>query len=173
MTRLQAVRAVVVLGLTLVLLVGSALPVFAQEDECPVWATLPAGWACGGFDLQINDCGDAHRVDRQFSDKNGNVVRTLSAGTGGSLTFTSLSTGKNLSTRSNGAVFHTTINSDGSQTTVTTGHVVIILFPSDVPAGPSTTLYVGKVVYTVDTNGTWTILKTSGKSLDICAALSD
>jgi len=32
---------------------------------------------------------------------------------------------------------------------ITIGHNVLILFPSDVPAGPSTTLYVGRVVFTV------------------------
>lgn len=173
MTRLQTVRAVVVVVVALVLLVGSALPVFAQEDECqPSEMYLPAGYACAGFDLQIIIGCDGHRVDRTFTDKDGNV-RSLSAGTGTSLTFTNVSTGKNLSTKSNGSVFHTTNNSDGSQTTVATGHNVIILFPTDVPAGPSTTLYVGRVTYTVDVNGTWTVLKTSGTSLDICAALSD
>jgi len=41
----------------------------------------------------------------------------------------------------------------------------------DVPAGPSTTLYVGRVVFTVDTSGVFTLQSVSGKSTDICAAL--
>ena len=56
---------------------------------------------------------------------------------------------------------------------VANGHNVIILYPTDVPAGPSTTLYVGQVVYMDDGYGNFTLVKTSGKSLDICAALSD
>ena len=53
-----------------------------------------------------------------------------------------------------------------------TGHNVLILFPSDVPAGPSTTLYVGRVVFTADVNGIFTLVSTSGTSTDLCAALS-
>jgi hypothetical protein len=107
-----------------------------------------------------------------FTDKNGNFVRALSAGTGSALTFTNLSTGNNLSSTSNGAVSQTTVNQDGLATVVLTGHNVLFLFPTDVPAGPSTTLYVGRVVFTVDTLGTFTLQETSGISTDICAALS-
>lgn len=173
MTRLQAMRTVLAVIVTLVLLVGSAAPAFAQEDECEPWGTLPAGLACADFDLQIDSCGDGQRVERKFTDNEGNLVRTLSAGTGSPYIFTNVVTGKDLSTASNGSVFHTTKNSDGSEITVATGHNVIILFPTDVPAGPSTTLYVGQIVHTVDASGVWTLVKTSGTSLDICAALSD
>ena len=74
--------------------------------------------------------------------------------------------------RANGAVMHTVFNADGSQTVTATGHNVLILFPSDVPAGPSTTLYVGRVVYTVDEGGVFTLVSTSGTETDICFALS-
>src|SRR3989442_5085073 len=50
-----------------------------------------------------------------------------------------------LSLSSNGAVTNVTKNPDGSETVVTTGHNILILFPTDVPAGPTTTLYVGRV----------------------------
>ncbi|MFN8490788.1 MAG: hypothetical protein U0350_24565 [Caldilineaceae bacterium] len=49
---------------------------------------------------------------------------------------------------------------------------MIILFPTDVPAGPSTTQYVGQVVYTVDAAGVFTLQQVSGQTTDICAALS-
>jgi hypothetical protein len=52
------------------------------------------------------------------------------------------------------------------------GYNVIILFPTDFPAGPSTTLYVGRVVYTVDAAGVFRIQTHSGPTTDICAALS-
>jgi hypothetical protein len=48
---------------------------------------------------------------------------------------------------------------------------VLILFPTDVPAGPSTTLYVGRVVFTV-VGDVFTLRSTSGTATDICAALS-
>jgi hypothetical protein len=34
-------------------------------------------------------------------------------------------------------------------------------------------LYVGRVVFTVDASGFWTLNSTSGNSMDICAALSN
>jgi hypothetical protein len=64
-------------------------------------------------------------------------------------------------------------NGDGSQTWMMMGHNVLILFPTDVPAGPSTTLYVGRIVFTVDISGVYTLQSTNGTSVDICAALSN
>jgi len=95
------------------------------------------------------------------------------AGKGFNLTFTNLSTGKSLTLDSNGSVQIKKDNGDGTQTVTNLGHNVIILFPTDVPAGPSTTLYVGSVVYTVDrASGVFTVKTHSGTTTDICAALS-
>jgi hypothetical protein len=138
----------------------------------PFVLDLPAGLACADFDLRIEGFGDANRVDRAFTDKDGNVVRTLSAGTGNTLEYTNLATGATYRSTSNGAVNHTVVNADGSTTSVLTGHNVVILFPSDVPRGPSTTLYSGQVVLAVDSAGTSRQLKATGRSLDICATLS-
>ena len=104
-------------------------------------------------------------------DKNGNVVRLLEAGIGPAFVFTNLTTSATFSTRSNGSVVRTTVNPDGSLTVTATGHFVLILFPTDVPAGPSTTLYVGRIVYTIDSGGVFTLLEVSGQTTDICAAL--
>jgi hypothetical protein len=49
---------------------------------------------------------------------------------------------------------------------------VTILFPTDIPAGPSTTLVAGRVVFTVDQDGVFTVLQMSGEQTDICALLS-
>ena len=63
---------------------------------------------------------------------------------------------------------------DGRTTTVTvTGHSLLILFPTDVPAGPSTTGYVGRIVFTIDNiTGLFTLQETRGTATDLCAALS-
>jgi len=132
---------------------------------------LPAGLACEAFDLHIEITG-GNQVIKEFVDRNGNVVRELFAGTGSALSFTNVSTNATFSLRSNGAVLHRTVNSDGSFTETITGHNVLILFPTDVPAGPSTTLHVGRVVYTVDINGVFTVEEVSGQTTDICAVLS-
>jgi hypothetical protein len=131
---------------------------------------LPAGLACT-FELRIEGTG-GKQVVKEFLDKNGDIVRTLTAGTGSALTFTNVGTGASLALRSNGAVTEVTFNSDGSQTWISTGHNILILFPSDIPAGPTTTLYVGRLVFSVDSTGIFTLLGNSGQATDICAALS-
>jgi hypothetical protein len=132
---------------------------------------LPPGVACS-FGLQVEIVSGDHRVNRTFVDANGNTVRILEAGYGNQLTFTNTSTGSTLTLPANGSVSQTVINADGSKTVTLSGHNVLILFPTDVPAGPSTTLYVGRVVFTIDVNGDYTLVSTSGTARDICAELS-
>ena len=155
---------------TFVGLLSAGIPSVANAG--PSVFDLPAGLACAGFDLRIEITASTQRVNRDFYDRSGNIVRTLSAGKGDALTFVNLATGAMLSLRPNGAVTRVVLNADGTQTYTSTGHNVLILFPSDVPAGPSTTLYVGRIAFTVDPSGVFTLQSTSGKSMDICAALS-
>ena len=83
-------------------------------------AVFPAVNACE-FDLQIDGSG-GNQIQREFFDKNGNLVRTLSAGTGSALAFTNLGTGATLALQSNGAVSHVTTGPGGLDTWVSTGH---------------------------------------------------
>src|SRR5262245_37705228 len=155
-----------------VLVAGTAAAVlgFANSALADFTVDYPAGLACA-FELAIDGTGgDAHY--REFVDRNGNLVRSLSAGTGSALTFTNVGTGAALSTKSNGFAAHVKYNADGSQTVGLTGHNVLILFPYDKPAGPSTTLYVGRVMFSSDSAFNFTLLSTSGMKTDICAALS-
>ena len=106
---------------------------------------------------------------RQFHDKLGNLVRLLTvAGQGNTLVFTralddncSATSQKQLSIKTNGSVMSIRYNADGSAVVTNTGTNVVIFFPTDNP-GPSTKLYVGRLVYSVDTGGNFTL---------ICAAL--
>lgn len=132
---------------------------------------LPAGTACAAFDVTVEVRGGT-QVAKEFTDKNGNVVRRIAAGKGSELTFINVATGESLALPANGSVTHVSLRPDGSSTWVTTGHNVLILFPTDVPAGPSTTLYVGRVVVTVDSDGVFAVTDTNGTSTDICVALS-
>jgi hypothetical protein len=156
------------------LAVASALavgtPVSVSAAASDVEFDLPAGQACA-FPLHVVGTGDK-RIMREFTDRNGNVVRTLAAGKGFTLTFTNVDTGESLTLPSSGSVQRTTVNSDGTSTVVSTGHNVLIFFPTDIPAGPSTTLYVGQVVYTVDASGVFTLQSTSGRTTDLCALLA-
>jgi hypothetical protein len=167
-----AFRSMVAVAIIVMLIIvrGSGTSATAGNQQDFVFE-LPAGSACLGFDLRIEGTG-GNQVVKEFVDRNGNVVRALSAGTGSALSFTNLSTGATFSLRSNGAVSHTTVNPDESSTVTITGHNVLILFPTDVPAGPSTTLHVGLVVYTIDANEVFTVEQVSGQTTDICAVLS-
>jgi len=149
--------------------VGTSVPASAADADFSF--VLPAGVACAGFDLGVVGTGDK-RIMREFTDRNGNVVRTLAAGKGYTLTFTNRTTGESLTLPASGSVQRTTINSDGTSTVVSTGHNVVIFFPTDIPAGPSTTLYVGQIVYTVDAAGVFTLQSTSGSTTDLCVLLS-
>jgi hypothetical protein len=151
----------------LLALLGSAIPSTALADPID----LPAGLACAGFDLRIEITPNPNRVYREFYDKSGNLVRYISAGKGNDLTVMNLSTGARLTLKANGSVEKTRFNPDGTITSTAMGHNLIIFFPTDNPPGPSTTLYVGRVVWNVDTSGVWTLVSTAGDSTDICAEL--
>ena len=154
--------------------VASTTALAASADAvraAPFHDEFDPGVACT-FGLAVDGVGGDKRVERTFVDADGNPVRMLSAGVGSQLTFTNLSNDATIALRANGAVQQIVFNADGSQTWTSTGHNVLILFPADVPAGPSTTLYVGRVVFTVDANGVFTVVSTSGTATDICAALS-
>jgi hypothetical protein len=168
---LKGVRAAC--AVAVITLVGSASQSIAAKPVPPPDVTLDfdAGVACE-FALSVEIAENQNRVSRKFTDKNGNVVRILSAGKGNALTFINTGTTEELSLKPNGSVEHIVINADGTETHTLTGHNVLILFPTDVPAGPSTTLYVGRVVFTVDiATGVFTLQSVSGISTDICAEL--
>jgi hypothetical protein len=137
--------------------------------------TLPQGQACPDFAISFDLTAPAvHRVVKTFFDKNGNPVRYLNAGKGNQFVFTNLTSGVTLSVKTGGSVEHITPNPNGTQTWVTSGHELIILFPTDTPPGPATTLYIGRLVFTLDpsSNTFLGIQSFTGKSIDICAALA-
>lgn len=164
-------------SLLTVLAVVGALTVPASAAAAPpspgpdIDDVFPAGIACADFDLRVTGGGGKRQL-HTFVDKNGNVVRLLETGTGSALTFTNEETGESVSFRSNGSVARITLNADGTSTVAVTGPSVTILFPTDVPAGPSTTLVAGRIVFTVDQAGVFAVQQISGRQTDICALLS-
>jgi hypothetical protein len=143
----------------------------AVEPAAAATTILDPGVACD-FGLRL-DAGDDTRSVHEFKDANGNVVRLLLAGRGTAVTLTNEDTGASLSLSANGAPWNIVNHPDGTSTYTTMGHLVLILFPTDIPAGPSTTLYVGRVVFDVNnTTGVFTLKQTRGTATDLCAALS-
>ena len=153
---------------------AAALGIVASAAQANGGVTYPAGVACT-FPLTISDDGSGHRVERTFYDRNGNIVRMINNGTGPDLTLTNANTGASITLQGNGANFTTRPQADGTMWVRTTGHVVLIMFPTDSPPGPTTTLYVGQLVYTYDPNTStnYTVIqRSSGKQVDICKELS-
>jgi hypothetical protein len=144
----------------------------AQAAETPDPIQLDPGVASPGFGLLITFAGEGNQLYKEFVDQAGNPVRILSAGQGWRLTFTNTTTGESITLRPSGSVSDITINPDGSQSWVNRGQNVLILFPTDVPAGPTTTLYYGRITFTVDAQGVYTLGSTSGPAIDLCAALA-
>ena len=147
---------------------AAAPPVPIEPD--PV-LNIPAGDACD-FPLRIENSGSKYHL-KEFVDKSGNLVRLLIAGKGSLMTLTNMDPDAYAAISLKAYGFSAQITGfDGTITQTITGHVLVWMLPTDVPAGPSTTLYVGRLVYATDpVTNVSTIKSFSGKSTDICAAL--
>jgi hypothetical protein len=173
-----------VIGKTTRLLAPAALLVTVALTAAPPAVAadgpliLPAGTGCA-FNLGISASGGKLHT-KEFYDTSGNLVRIITAGKGVDLTYTNYGTdpdnpvaGESVTIKTAGSVSKTVVNDDGTQTVTATGHNGLVLFPSDVPAGPTTTQYVGRLVYNVDPKtGVFTLISSSGQQRDICAELA-
>ena len=117
------------------------------------------------FDVQVTGTGSKARVHEAV---NGTAI---TAGRGFTLTFTNAETEEELVINPTGSVQKVTDNGDGTFTVQATGGNVLILFPSDI-GGPSIIQYVGRLVYTVDEAGVFTVESTAGTSRDLCEELA-
>lgn len=156
--------AAAVLGIGLTVL---AVPAPATAAD-PI--VLPAGLACD-FGVSLQATTEPKTVTREWVDGHGNSV-TLVAGKGSTYVVTNTDTGASVTLSGKGFTQTTTAYADGSSRTLDTGHNLVILFPTDNPAGPSTTLYIGVVELTNSADGVTTLEWSAGRSRDICAELS-
>ncbi len=175
MKNTRSLRIRLLSACTIFAAIGCAAPAVAAPpiriEPPPEMIDFPVGDACA-FPLQFEMSGANYHF-KEFVDGNGNPVRAIIAGKGSFMTFANADTGSTLSAKAYGFSAHDTYNLDGTITEIVAGHVVLFLFPTDVPAGPSTTLYVGRLVYTYDpvTFQNLNLQSFTGKSTDICAAL--
>ena len=121
---------------------------------------------------RLSDFRNGHAVVLLQQLENSEPIRSISAGKGDVLRLVNFDSGASLLIKPTAAsVTRTTYNPDGSTTTTQSGNNTILLFPTDIPKGPRTILYVGTVRYTTSATGRTTITSSSGKQVDICAAL--
>jgi hypothetical protein len=135
--------------------------------------TQPAGLACPLFEVEFTVENGALNL-RTFYDRDGNPIRQMWAGKGSDLTIRNMYNGHSVSFKSGGLQETITFNADGTRSVYQTqGHQLLVLFPSDMPAGPSTRLIVGRVVLAVNADG-WsrTVVSETGTTTDICAAIA-
>jgi hypothetical protein len=156
---------------TATVLALAAMIVVAQPASAQVHdVVLPAGIGCD-FELALDNI-EGPPLRREFTDRNGNTVR-LFAGKSGAVIYTNLETGESVSFQSRGTrLRETTDATTGTVLLEYSGHVGLVLFPTDVPAGPSTTQISGSLVATVDSSGVFTVQKVQGQQIDICARLA-
>jgi hypothetical protein len=149
-------------------MIAAAQPASAQDHDI----VIPEGEACADFALGI-DNPEFPPLRREFIDRNGNPVR-LFAGQSGAIIYTNLETGESLSFNARGTrLLETTDPTTGLQTLEFSGQVGLVLFPTDVPAGPSTTQISGRLVVTFDPATGFTEVQTlEGSQIDICAELA-
>jgi streptogramin lyase len=153
-------------------LLGTAVATAAQAAPSAASQVYPAGEACAGFDLQVDSTGGSSRT-REYTDTSGFLVKTVTTGTAPALTFTNRTSGATYSTPSKGIVQKVQYHPDFSTTLTQLGTNLLILDPNDVPAGPSTTLQIGRVVVEVSADTVaYTVTSFAARSVDICAALS-
>lgn len=129
------------------------------------------GIACS-FGLEVYQGDGGPIISHEFSHGQGGSGWLLWGGHGTDLTFVNTDSGETYSTPATGAVNRMVMHEDGSSTLFMTGGNVLVMFPTDDPAGPSTTVYIGRVVADFDAAGNTTLRSASGRSIDICAALA-
>ena len=136
----------------------------------PDWAVpFDAGLACQ-FALTLE--GWEGRLNtRVFTDNDGNQ-NTVLTGKGHDFRFTNALTGRTAFQKSQGVRQQITTYPDGSLKYTTSGALLLIMFPTDIPAGPSTTYYNGHTVLSITADGVGTLEPPRGHSRDICAELS-
>jgi hypothetical protein len=122
--------------------------------------------------------GEFPPVRRTVTDQNGNPVQLLLAGKNGGVTYTNTQNQKSVSFPARGTALKITNRPDGTQRLEFSGNVGIILFPTDVPAGPSTTQISGRLVLEnsapdpVTGLVVTTVQQQVGKQTDVCAQLA-
>jgi hypothetical protein len=166
-------RAIILVLLTVTVVVAGQAAASARGRAEPRESfafTVPAGQACAGFDLGVEGHG-GYVTTKEFDGRRGDFIH-IEKGKGSHLTYTNLTTGATFKVPSRWTETTYVSHPNGTATVTSTGLNVLILVPTDHPAGPSTTLVAGRYVYNVDTEGNFTVRSVRGHTTDVCAALA-
>jgi hypothetical protein len=173
MTRIKIFAALLVCGTAIVLSVlpSSLASASGKPSRAPRLhgsGDFPAGLACS-FEVASQTLTNKEFTTTFPAEANGDVVQLVT----GYLVqrFTNVGTGKSISANVSGPgtiVFHP----DGSVTLSAEGPSILILFPGDIPSGPSFVINYGKFVVNITPSEQFIVQKQTGTQFDVCAALS-
>jgi len=180
MMRLKVFRLLAAVGSALAMLVYPAalsaadgkptrvaIPDGAQSFDFPAF---PAAFSACGFELAGSPVSNNQYIKTYPADANGNVRERIT----GSLKeeFANAATGKSIVVNVSGPgtlVMHPDHTAD---LTIEGSVPVSYLYPWN-PRGPATYIYTGRTVFSIDDDGTLTLVSTTDKQpFDVCAALS-
>jgi hypothetical protein len=171
MKRIKIFVALLVCGMAIMLSTSSLAFASGKPTRAPRLpgsADFPAGLACS-FEVGIQTLTTKEVTTTFPAEENGDVVRLV---TGYVVQrFTNVGTGKSMSANVSGPgtiVFHP----DGSVTISAEGPSILILFPGDIPSGPSFVINDGQYVVNITPSGQFIVQKQTGTQFDVCAALS-
>lgn len=167
MVHSRSVRSILMLLITVLTLFVINVPWSAADDS---WE-FPPGLICPEFGVRWDTHLDVD-LYREVAPRRGGVVHGIFF-QAGQVTFTNLSTGKQVSEYLDGALFHDRYYPDGTALSTLSGEFVVSLYPTDTPAGPSLRLYNGRMTYRTDVDGNWTVESFRGTSVDLCARLAN
>jgi hypothetical protein len=156
-----------------------ALPASASGPDVPEAPSyIPVGYACPDFNLGFTWTGGEKGWSEEFLDKDGFVKRIMAHSSGSVVTYINYGSdplnpvaGKTYTVKISGSGVRTDFG-EGTQTITLTGDNYLSLSGPDIPGGVSSTLHTGRVVFTIEnTTGALEVVSSSGRELDLCAAL--
>jgi hypothetical protein len=129
-----------------------------------------AGVACQDFPVQIQIRG-VGKEPRELPTRDGSL-RVQVAGKDADYRFVNAAEPTKSYTLTRSAYRMSQTTAGGSYVLTINGTGWLVLFPSDIPAGPSTTVFSGNLVIKERPGGVYEVTKFTGRKIDVCAAIA-
>jgi hypothetical protein len=169
--QLALTSALITAGTFVVGSAATAVPPIHEPSQPSGFGHIDKGLACAfpvDIDLVSGDQGQLFT----FFDHDGNVLRQMGTARPSVWRITNTDTGKSATVDLPGGHQTVTALPDGTVRVEISGGAIGFQSPSDTPAGPFAFTNVGRLVVDIATDGTGTLVKLTGKSFDLCAAVA-
>jgi hypothetical protein len=131
----------------------------------------PAGVACP-FPVSFDLVGGGEGQLFTFFDHNGDPIRLMNHARPSTWVFTNLDTGASYTLALPAGLTRIRPSADGTTTVELSGGIIGFNAPTDTPPGPFALAITGRIIFVVAPDGTGTLAKVSGTTVDLCAAVS-